>query len=75
MLVACGAEVDVPETLMYDEESFVKAAHHVPTPIATTSGFVRPSNVGPLELKLAIVPLADTAPIANAPNASEGGCM
>ncbi len=47
-------------------------ADHVATPLAQTSGFVRPSAVGPRDEKLATVPAASTAPTESILKASAG---
>src|SRR5258706_16354031 len=47
----------------------------VSTPIATTSGFILPSLVGPFELNMAIVPVLSTAPTAITESPSGGETM
>ena len=45
------------------------------TPRAQTSGFVRPSAVGPGELKLAISPVSSTAPAVMMLSPSAGAAI
>jgi len=46
-----------------------------PIPLAITSGLMRPSEVGPRELKLATMPSASTAPTASTLSPSAGAEM
>src|SRR5688572_15426225 len=45
---------------------------HEPAPLHTTSGFIRPSEVGPIELKGAALPALSIAPTVQMLSASAG---
>ena len=47
----------------------------VEDPIATTSGFIRPSKLGPIELKDDLLPKAVTEPTVKMESASAGAVM
>src|SRR5258705_1083007 len=67
-----GEEYDVPLPCPY--RSRVRAVTRAtPEPIATRSGFTRPSHVGPAELKATMRPFQSTAPTEITPGASAGG--
>src|SRR5579883_2938401 len=66
-----GVEAEVPVKPKYNEESSTDAAVFC-TPCAHTSGFIRPSEVGPRLLKPASVPVLSTAPTVMAVSASPG---
>src|ERR671937_658649 len=59
-----GQENEVPLASEYDAGPFADATF-TRTPRADRSGLIRPSAVGPTELKLARVPSVATAPIAS----------
>src|SRR5438309_161261 len=61
MPVTTGDDMEVPFNERYP---LLGAVENWATPLATTSGFTRPSRVGPRELKSAISPLTSTAPTA-----------
>lgn len=70
----CGAEADVPKNFTFVGRNPPEPVTETPS-VATTSGFVRPSSVGPCELKLSIVfgALWGTAPtVITSP--SESAC-
>src|SRR5205809_6984844 len=60
MPVMTGLDIDVPESDAYGGRSGTVEIWL--TPLATTSGLMRPSRAGPRELKLAMKPLLLTAP-------------
>ena len=79
-----GAAKDVPRHGTYSRSENGSAPAPAPRPLtpqtfwpgATTSGLMRPSAVGPRELKEEILPLTGcTAPTAMTPGASAGTVM